>query len=246
MTQSEWNDSINPRVMLEFARKRMNPRTIRLLAAACCRVVFNQLPISSQHAVETAEKFADKRINDRRRSEVWQRINHCLLNKCNHAYSDTDCYLFLKCGWYVTNRSAIIAAEGAMKILRMLPSAEAASRVRMAKKPSSYLIMKSSRQCAERIQMRDALHADLLRDIIDPFWIWPKTSWISSNVYAIAKGIYDDRAYGNLSILADAIEESGCSDSYIINHCRESRTHVRGCHVLDLILRNGITRSFAG
>jgi hypothetical protein len=39
-----------------------------------------------------------------------------------------------------------------------------------------------------------------------------------------------------LPILADALEEAGCTDPEILGHCRGEEEHVRGCWVVDLIL----------
>jgi hypothetical protein len=60
--------------------------------------------------------------------------------------------------------------------------------------------------------------------------------WRSPNVMDLARGIYDDRAFGRLSILADALEESGCHDADILDHCRGAGPHARGCWVIDLVL----------
>jgi hypothetical protein len=32
------------------------------------------------------------------------------------------------------------------------------------------------------------------------------------------------------------LEESGCSDADILNHCRSEGPHIRGCWALDLVL----------
>jgi hypothetical protein len=39
-----------------------------------------------------------------------------------------------------------------------------------------------------------------------------------------------------LAVLADALEEAGCIDADILNHCRQPGEHVRGCWVVDLLL----------
>ena len=52
----------------------------------------------------------------------------------------------------------------------------------------------------------------------------------------IAQAIYDDRAFDRMPILADALEDAGCMDQTILNHCRQSGEHVRGCWVVDLLL----------
>ena len=39
-----------------------------------------------------------------------------------------------------------------------------------------------------------------------------------------------------LTLLADALEESGCDNSGVVAHLRSTAKHYRGCHVLDAIL----------
>jgi hypothetical protein len=81
----------------------------------------------------------------------------------------------------------------------------------------------------------------LIRDIfgnpfqpvaIDPSWL----AWNDGSIPKLAQGIYDERAFDRLPILADALEEAGCHDPDILAHCRQPREHVRGCWVVDLIL----------
>jgi hypothetical protein len=79
---------------------------------------------------------------------------------------------------------------------------------------------------------------DLLREIIgNPFRpISVDARWLTSTVVALAHAIYDDRTFGRLPILADALEEAGCTNADILNHCRQLGEHVRGCWVIDLLL----------
>ena len=39
-----------------------------------------------------------------------------------------------------------------------------------------------------------------------------------------------------LAILADALEEAGCTNADILNHCRVPGVHVRGCWAVNLLL----------
>jgi hypothetical protein len=83
--------------------------------------------------------------------------------------------------------------------------------------------------------------AALVRDIfgnpfrpvtIDPSWL----AWNDGTVVKLAQGIYDDRTFDCLPILADALEEAGCDKADILTHCRQPGEHMRGCWVVDLLL----------
>jgi hypothetical protein len=82
---------------------------------------------------------------------------------------------------------------------------------------------------------------DLLRDIFgNPFhpatieasWL----QWRAGTLVKMAKTIYDERTFADLPVLADALEEAGCTDTDILSHCRQPGEHVRGCWVVDLLL----------
>jgi len=60
--------------------------------------------------------------------------------------------------------------------------------------------------------------------------------WNGGTVVSIARAIYDDRRFEDMPVLADALEEVGCTDEAILAHCRQPGEHVRGCWVIDLIL----------
>ncbi len=79
----------------------------------------------------------------------------------------------------------------------------------------------------------DCVHGNPFRPVrADPAWL----AWKSGTVPAIARRIYDEKAFGDLPILADALEEAGCSNPAMIVHCRDDHRHVRGCWVLDCLL----------
>ncbi|HUR53315.1 MAG TPA: hypothetical protein VMZ71_04255 [Gemmataceae bacterium] len=63
--------------------------------------------------------------------------------------------------------------------------------------------------------------------------------WRSSTVRALANGVYADRAFDRLPILADALMDAGCGHADILDHCRSDSPHVRGCWVVDLLLGKG-------
>jgi hypothetical protein len=94
---------------------------------------------------------------------------------------------------------------------------------------------RSPEQCA-----RD--WADVMRDLFGPtpFRKVPlEPAWLAANdgaVRSLARAIYDEGRWPELPILADALEEAGCSDADLLGHCRAGQRHYRGCWVVDLIL----------
>jgi hypothetical protein len=77
----------------------------------------------------------------------------------------------------------------------------------------------------------------ILRDIFgNPFRpVAVDPSWLTSTVVALAEGIYQERAFDRLPILADALQDAGCDSDDVLSHCRSDGPHVRGCWVVDLL-----------
>lgn len=61
-------------------------------------------------------------------------------------------------------------------------------------------------------------------------------SWRSETGVSLASGIYAERAFDRLPILADALEEAGCDHADALSHCRGPGPHARGCWVVDGVL----------
>ena len=78
---------------------------------------------------------------------------------------------------------------------------------------------------------------DLVREIF-PYSDRPfDSAWRSGAVLELATGMYDSRDFAAMPILADSLEESGCHDAVILDHCRDSnRDHVKGCWAVDLVM----------
>ena len=68
--------------------------------------------------------------------------------------------------------------------------------------------------------------------VIDPAWL----KWKRGTVKRIASSIHQDKSWAQLPILADALEEAGCSDAFVLDHLRAGRRHARSCWVTYLLL----------
>jgi hypothetical protein len=91
-------------------------------------------------------------------------------------------------------------------------------------------------------------YAQLLRDVvgnpfcpvvISPAWL----TWNDATVALLAQAAYDERQMpmgtldnGRLAVLADALEEAGCTCEDVLGHLRGPGPHVRGCWAIDLCL----------
>jgi biotin carboxyl carrier protein len=78
-----------------------------------------------------------------------------------------------------------------------------------------------------------------LRCIFGPLPFRPvalNPAWTTPAVVQLARSLYEERRFEEMSVLADALEEAGWKEAAVLEHCRGPGPHVRGCWVLDLIL----------
>jgi hypothetical protein len=69
------------------------------------------------------------------------------------------------------------------------------------------------------------------------------SAWQTATVLSLASAAYKERALpsgeldpARLAVLADALEEAGCTEQAILDHLRGPGPHVRGCWPVDLLL----------
>src|SRR5204863_9524218 len=94
-------------------------------------------------------------------------------------------------------------------------------------------------------EIQRPIQAGFLRDLIgNPFRLdTPRTVWLMPTVMSLAEAAYDERSLpsgeldsARLAILADALEEAGCTSADLRDHLRSPGTPVRGSCALDHIL----------
>ncbi len=88
------------------------------------------------------------------------------------------------------------------------------------------------------LKYEQIIECQLIRDIFgNPFRpVVADPAGLTPTVVGIASAIYADRVFDRMPILADALEEAGCTNADVLLHCRGAGPHVRGCWVVDLVL----------
>jgi hypothetical protein len=66
----------------------------------------------------------------------------------------------------------------------------------------------------------------------DPEWL----GWRRDTVAATARAIQAEQAWGQLPVLADALEDAGCDDAAVLAHLRGPGPHPGHCWVVDFLL----------
>jgi len=239
---------------------KVSDRKMRLFACACCRRLWHLLSDErSRQAIEVAECFVDGLATQdeydettKAAQEAAERQYFTVHDAAEEAAAslnpdDPDTQFWVhgahECAssasaaahaaWYAAGLScppgdAVDAAEKATYAL-----AHDASPILFSEECNPDLTLRKSVEEAE-----EKVQAALLRDVAGNLFCSTQlaSSWRTQTVRQVAEAIYRERAFDRMPILADALEEAGCTNQDILAHCRQSGVHVRGCWVVDLIL----------
>jgi hypothetical protein len=226
MDEREWLDCTDPRPMLEFLQGRTSERKLRLFACACCRSIWHVMTDERcRRAVELSEGCADHRRDEWEILEAWNAIQGAI----NPALHLTNAGR----SWPALTAEATDPRSPAMEVAE-----DTASCAREA-------ALQAKRGDMAALREEETAQSDLLRDIFaNPFRIVAVgPNWRTPTVLALADAAYANRTLSSgileadrLAILADALEEAGCTDAYILGHLRGRGPHVRGCFVIDALL----------
>jgi hypothetical protein len=247
MTEAEWNACTDPVVMLESLRgnatsdfeeaTKGNNRKCRLFACACCRRIWDWIKDArSQKAVDVAERFADGVASEEERmcqcAAAANAENDAQRTKQSALYGSED-----NPEWTHEWQDSLEITHAASRAATQAVADDASDASRLA----LWVLAKTlNGEWEARYSLGQQKWTSLLRDIFGPLPFRTVTlnpAWRTSNVTALAQAIYDDRAFDRLPILADALEDAGCDNADILNHCRQPGEHVRGCWVVDLLLQ---------
>jgi hypothetical protein len=207
--------------MLTFLLGTASDRKLRLFCVACCRRLWLLFRDDrSRRAIDIAERFADGVANIkslRRAGRTADKVVEAELRIAavhNDEHPSWIAYFMAQAAWMIADP---FSAEDVVSSLT--------DAARLAK-------LQNDEPNAQVALLRN-IFGNLFRlTVLEPSWL----RWNDLTVPRIAEGIYEDRAFERLPILADALLDAGCDNDDIIQHCREPRPHVRGCWAVDRIL----------
>jgi hypothetical protein len=216
MTEDGWNRCTEPQKMLAFLQSsgRASDRKFRLFARGCCRRIWDCLPDPcNRDLVAAVEDHPDGHFHD---PDLEGAI--VASSRREWEFRDEPAYWvakYLGRGFY---KYTAAGSASAVAVMAMLVPADRDSRD------------------AEAV-----MQAGLLREIFGPLpfrgvAVGPSLlKWRDGTVPKLAQAIYDERRFGDLPVLADALEESGCDEEQVLTHCWGPGPHAKGCWVLDLL-----------
>ncbi len=231
MTEAEWLACSDSTPMREYVRRKVGKRKVRLFMVAVCRHIWHLLYGCSRRAVEVGELYADGVVT---RSELQKAVKELLRDR----FSEREPNGIELPDDFGTNQAAYYAACPLDSVKNLLKIVSPAVGFALGG-VYHYAISKgmSEKLAADQKERERVYQSVLFREIIgNPFR--PATinpAWLTSTVIALANGIYEEKAFDRMPILADALQDAGCDNDEILQHCRGEGVHVRGCWVLDLV-----------
>jgi hypothetical protein len=211
MTAEEWErcTSLHELNTARSTLPRSPTRKPYCYALACARLLRDEMPEACRHALDVAERYVERRVSNSDRS------------KARAALTGTGDFIELIAYWAACAPSDINSATRDL--------------------PFWIITAISQKRGVEASEAVEQECVRLLREIYgNPFlpahveraWL----RWGDGAVRRIAETINDEGDFERVTVLADALEDAGCTDERILAHLRDPGPHVRGCWVVDLLL----------
>lgn len=232
MTEQEWLQAADPVLLLNLLRGSWGKRKLRLFACSCCRRVEHLMTDSrSLRAVEMAERFADGVI-DKERYPVRRSARlvgrDAVRNATRAAGRAAAESLETKIEAFFQHIGQNAAAASAWSAAREIDPNYTDPAKADAAWDAAFTTERSI-QC----HLLRCIFGNPFRSVaLNPAW----QTWHDGLLVSMAQQMYEGREFSAMPILADALEEAGCTDPDILGHCRLDDEHVRGCWVIDALL----------
>jgi hypothetical protein len=206
MRETAWLKGDKLRLMLEYLRANGSRRKLRLFACACCRALD---ALMARPASRRAVETAERFADGRASREKLSAAQKAATIEVDAARARHETKPF---------------------VLASSASACAYASDWSAANWCSLSVRNGGLRYPEQV----ALLRDIFGNPFRPVSFTPPGR--RADAVRIARAIYQSRAFQEMPILADALEDAGCDSADMLAHCRGPGPHVRGCWVVDLVL----------
>jgi hypothetical protein len=216
MTEEEWLADTDLEKKVQHVYKQKQTRKLRLFSCGCCRQLAPWIKNDRLiEAIERAEKFADGELGESTLDKWRLEVNRLERDVPRHPHT------------------AELAVYHPISTVCLIP--------RYYGYTSAWrtLLYRNTIFGPEFSATAPALAFSLFRDIFgNPFRpVAFEEAWRTDTVLSLARQIYQARDFSVMPILADALQDAGCDNDVVLNHCRDEKLiHVRGCWLVDLVL----------
>jgi hypothetical protein len=226
MTEADWLACTDPIPMLAFLRGKASDRKVRLLMAAACRRILHLLEEPQYLAlVGACERVADGTLSP---ASLARYRTSCPPVSLSDLFAEER-------RWEEDSRdfnSPVLAKRAVW-----LSGSRDRHRVEECL-PYASRGLRAGHSIQEELANQCRLILDIFGNPFRPASL--NAAWLAWNhgtVSKLAQSVYEERTFDRLPILADALEEAGCTNPDILQHCRQPGEHVRGCWLVDLLLK---------
>jgi hypothetical protein len=228
LSDSSWHRPTRLFAMPALADDRLSDRKRRLFAAACLRRFAHLLADPrSRRALAVAERFAEGLASEDERQQAEDAAFAAHAEMREGRFGGETLVPWSWPGEQLTRAATLSVSLG------LYYAEDVADYARRS------LVATGAGWLAE--QQEEAEQCRLLHEIVGPLLTEPlrvDPAWLAANDGAaagLARYVYDQQAFGEMPILADALEDAGCTEQALLEHCRGGGPHVPGCWVLDLL-----------
>jgi hypothetical protein len=232
MTEEEWDRCTSLSMLMHLVSDQPgHDRHINLWIVACCRQVEHLVGSDEMvRAIDAGERYAEETIQ-RTTLQSWIRRTR------RHRRG-------LGPDVATSTRQACEALSRALWHLASYPNSFNPNKL-------AHALVSEAREQGTKGRVEDLLPpmeqrlVNLLRDMMgNPFRARPahNPAWLEANgglAGRLANSIFQEKRFTEMPILADALEDAGCTEATILEHLRSPELHARGCWALDVILGRG-------
>jgi hypothetical protein len=239
VTEAEWLECEDPLALLAFVGVRATDRKRRRFLCACCARVLEGTPTQCrffrgdypgcfqqlERALNVVEQFSEGLVSS---------------DALAAARRDAEDSVYVPASIDYGGESGLdyeAAAVAAAAVEHAVAADVLTACWRATDSQSTRSTGGEGSRRTEEARWQAMVFRDVFGNPFRPVTLAPSVlAWNDGTVPRMTRGIYDERAFERLPVLADALLDAGCDDEELLAHCRSGGQHVRGCWAVDLVL----------